>query len=39
MVIHQYFGIYDETIWDIVENQIPKLVTNISTIFDKDNYS
>jgi uncharacterized protein with HEPN domain len=29
---HEYFGISDELIWDIVENEIPDLVENVKTI-------
>jgi uncharacterized protein with HEPN domain len=37
IVIHQYFGIFDETIWDVIVNQIPKLVSKISAILENEN--
>ena len=27
IVAHEYFGVNEETIWDIVENEIPSLLT------------
>ena len=35
IVIHQYFGIYDEIIWDAVKNQIPKLLEQVRDILDR----
>lgn len=32
IVAHEYFGINDETVWDIVENEIPTLLTIIKVI-------
>lgn len=32
IVAHQYFGINDETVWDIVENEIPALITSVKVI-------
>jgi uncharacterized protein with HEPN domain len=32
VVAHQYFGIQDEIIWDIIQNKIPPLLENISLI-------
>jgi uncharacterized protein with HEPN domain len=32
IVIHQYFGVDDETVWDIVKNQIPDLLKIVKTI-------
>jgi uncharacterized protein with HEPN domain len=27
IVAHEYFGVNEETVWDIVENEIPALLT------------
>lgn len=35
IVAHEYFGINDETVWDIVENEIPTLLEIIKTILQK----
>jgi uncharacterized protein with HEPN domain len=32
IVAHEYFGISDELIWDIVENEIPSLRKSISAL-------
>lgn len=29
IVAHGYFGVNDETVWDIVENEIPVLLTTV----------
>ena len=37
IVAHEYFGINDETVWDIVENEIPNLLAIVKVIFGKSN--
>lgn len=37
IVIHQYFGVHDEIIWDIVSNSIPALSTNMVDILLAEN--
>jgi len=32
IVAHEYFGVNDETVWDIVENEIPALIEIVKTI-------
>lgn len=32
IVAHEYFGVYEETVWDIVENEIPALLETVKTI-------
>ncbi len=32
IVAHEYFGVNEETVWDIVENEIPPLLEAIKTI-------
>jgi len=32
IVAHEYFGVDDETVWDIVENEIPALLSIVKTI-------
>jgi uncharacterized protein with HEPN domain len=32
VVAHGYFGVNDETVWDIVENEIPALLTTVRII-------
>lgn len=32
IVAHEYFGIDDETVWDIVENEIPALLEIVKTM-------
>lgn len=32
IVAHQYFGVNDETVWDIVENEIPVLLEIVTTM-------
>ena len=29
IVAHGYFGVNDETVWDIVENEVPTLLTTV----------
>lgn len=36
IVAHQYFGIHDEIIWDIVVNKIPDLLPQISKILEQE---
>jgi uncharacterized protein with HEPN domain len=33
IVAHEYFGVNEETIWDIVENEIPTLLAIVKTIY------
>ncbi|NBC81763.1 MAG: DUF86 domain-containing protein [Bacteroidetes bacterium] len=35
MIAHNYFGIDAEEVWQIIENSIPDLETNIKTILEK----
>jgi len=37
IVAHQYFGVNDETVWDIVENEIPALLAIVKTILGNSN--
>lgn len=32
IVAHEYFGINDETVWDIVENEIPALLEIVKSM-------
>lgn len=32
IVAHEYFGINDETVWDIVENEIPALLEIVQSM-------
>lgn len=32
IVAHEYFGVNEETVWDIVENEIPALLETVKTI-------
>jgi uncharacterized protein with HEPN domain len=32
IVAHEYFGVNDETVWDIVENEIPALLEIVKTM-------
>jgi uncharacterized protein with HEPN domain len=32
-VAHEYFGVNEETVWDIVENEIPNLLELVTPIF------
>ena len=32
IVAHQYFGVNEETVWDIVKNEIPVLLEAVKTI-------
>ena len=35
IVAHEYFGVNDETVWDIVENEITALLAIVKTILGK----
>ncbi len=35
IVAHEYFGINDETVWDIVEKEIPALLAIVKTMHDE----
>lgn len=35
IVAHEYFGINDETVWDIVEKEIPALLAIVKTMLDE----
>ena len=32
IVAHEYFGVNDETVWDVVENEIPALLTIVKVM-------
>ena len=32
IVAHEYFGVNEETVWDIVENEIPVLLEAVKTV-------
>jgi uncharacterized protein with HEPN domain len=32
IVVHEYFGVNEETVWDIVENEIPALLAIVKTM-------
>ena len=32
IVAHEYFGVNDETVWDVVENEIPTLFAIVKTM-------
>ncbi len=32
IVAHEYFGVNDETVWDIVENEVPALLEIVKTM-------
>ena|SRR5258708_23201637 len=32
IVAHEYFGVNEETVWDIVKNEIPALLTIVKTM-------
>lgn len=36
IVAHEYFGINDETVWDIVEKEIPALLAIVKTMLDEE---
>jgi uncharacterized protein with HEPN domain len=36
IVAHGYFGVNDETVWDIVEHEIPVLVTTVKIMLGKN---
>lgn len=35
IVAHGYFGVNDETVWDIVESEIPNLLTTVKTMLEE----
>jgi uncharacterized protein with HEPN domain len=35
IVAHEYFGVNDETVWDIVEKEIPALLAIVKTIVEE----
>jgi uncharacterized protein with HEPN domain len=35
-VAHEYFGVNEETVWDIVENEIPTLLVIVKSILGED---
>jgi uncharacterized protein with HEPN domain len=35
IVAHEYFGVNEETVWDIVENEIPNLLEIVKAILSK----
>ena len=35
IVVHEYFGVSDEIVWDVVENEIPPLLLQIKMIIDE----
>ena len=35
VVAHEYFGVNDETVWDIVENEIPALLATVRTMLEE----
>lgn len=37
IVAHEYFGINDETVWDIVENEVPVLLKMVKSILEEKN--
>jgi uncharacterized protein with HEPN domain len=36
-VVHDYFGVDAEEVWQIIQNHLPKLLQDISTILDSSN--
>lgn len=38
LVIHEYFGIDDFTIWNVVKINLPELKVNVQAILYKDNF-
>jgi len=36
IVAHNYFGVSDEIVWDIVENIIPKLLEHMKTVLGEE---
>lgn len=36
ILAHEYFGIDDEIMWDIIKNKLPRLQKNIQNIIDKE---
>lgn len=37
IVAHEYFGVNEETVWDIVENEIPALLEAVKIILGENN--
>jgi uncharacterized protein with HEPN domain len=37
IVAHEYFGVNDETVWDIVENEIPALLKIVESMLGESN--
>jgi uncharacterized protein with HEPN domain len=37
-LIHDYFGIDYEIVWDIIENKLPNLYKEVSVILDSNNF-
>jgi uncharacterized protein with HEPN domain len=37
IVVHEYFGVSDEIVWDVVENEIPPLLAQIKLMIDEKN--
>ena len=35
IVAHEYFGVNEETVWDIIENQIPGLLEIVKTMLEE----
>jgi uncharacterized protein with HEPN domain len=35
IVAHEYFGVNEETVWDIVKNQVPELLEIVKTMLEK----
>jgi uncharacterized protein with HEPN domain len=36
ILVHEYFGIDNNILWDIVQNKVPELSKAIKTFFEKD---
>ncbi|MBI4786638.1 MAG: DUF86 domain-containing protein [Chloroflexi bacterium] len=39
ITVHEYFGVDENIIWDVVQNEIPKLILQIELILDEDDAS
>ncbi|MCC7117164.1 MAG: DUF86 domain-containing protein [Anaerolineales bacterium] len=37
IVAHQYFGVNEETVWDVVQNEVPVLLETVKTILEEIN--
>jgi len=35
-IVHEYFGIDDEIVWDVVQNDLPRLLEIITSILDAE---